>query len=289
MITIETPNITELLNDIGSLILLTGTDSFETAFYDTCQNAFSNDQCNVFIFDNDIETPPTCLLTTASQADIRDVTREASLEYVDKGYRTDPTLAWAYTQGLNQNTQHIRIVSPHRIENSHYRNRYYGRAQVRQKLTLITHSGGKVIYLNFYRTPDQSDFQSADKNLLAAIGSTLNNLVQKHLHLTQKKGYSRSIGSKAFSVEYRNQLITKMQKILVDDPAGLTPREAEVCAAIAIGLTAEGIALTFGVSVNTVATHRKRAYFKLGISSQNELFMLYHHAIASELSYSNFI
>jgi LuxR family transcriptional regulator, activator of tox operons len=51
----------------------------------------------------------------------------------------------------------------------------------------------------------------------------------------------------------------------------LSPRELDVCVLIATGLSSEGIALELGVSVNTILTYRKRAYARLGISSQNEL------------------
>jgi DNA-binding CsgD family transcriptional regulator len=43
---------------------------------------------------------------------------------------------------------------------------------------------------------------------------------------------------------------------------------------MAAGLTSERIALKLGVSLNTVLTYRKRAYFRLRISSQNDLLRL---------------
>lgn len=42
--------------------------------------------------------------------------------------------------------------------------------------------------------------------------------------------------------------------------------------AIACGNSTEGISLALGISKNTVSTHRKRAYSRLGISSQAEIF-----------------
>src|SRR5690606_4359226 len=54
----------------------------------------------------------------------------------------------------------------------------------------------------------------------------------------------------------------------------LSEREAEVCAGIALGMNSEGIGLTLGIKLSTVQTHRKRAYARLGISSQNELLKL---------------
>jgi LuxR family transcriptional regulator, activator of tox operons len=66
---------------------------------------------------------------------------------------------------------------------------------------------------------------------------------------------------------------TFVERLCRIDPS-LPPREAEVCGAIASGMTSEAIALTLGISVNTVLTYRKRAYMRLGVSSQNELMRL---------------
>ncbi len=67
----------------------------------------------------------------------------------------------------------------------------------------------------------------------------------------------------------------ELRSTLLKAPGALTQREAEICASIALGYTTLGISLKLGISINTVATHRKRAYAKLGISSQNELFARY--------------
>lgn len=54
----------------------------------------------------------------------------------------------------------------------------------------------------------------------------------------------------------------------------LSPRELEVCIRIMLGVTSEGIGIDLGISRNTVLTYRKRAYARLNISSQNQLFRL---------------
>ena len=54
----------------------------------------------------------------------------------------------------------------------------------------------------------------------------------------------------------------------------LPARELDVCVSIVNGVTSEGIALALNVSIDTVFTYRKRAYARLGISSQNELVKL---------------
>lgn len=55
---------------------------------------------------------------------------------------------------------------------------------------------------------------------------------------------------------------------------GMTRRELDVCARTLIGLTAEGIALDLNIKKTSVFTYRKRAYARLGISSQTQLFRL---------------
>ena len=62
---------------------------------------------------------------------------------------------------------------------------------------------------------------------------------------------------------------------------GLTPREAEVCASIVLGSKVTGTSRKLKISTHTVATHRKRAYSKLGIGSQNELFARYFDSLRS--------
>jgi DNA-binding CsgD family transcriptional regulator len=42
----------------------------------------------------------------------------------------------------------------------------------------------------------------------------------------------------------------------------LSEREIEICSEIVLGRTPEAIASKLGVSINTVLTHRKRAYAK---------------------------
>jgi len=53
---------------------------------------------------------------------------------------------------------------------------------------------------------------------------------------------------------------------------GLTGAEREIAQALGGGLTAEGIASRFRVSVKTVRTHIRHVYSKLEVSSREELF-----------------
>jgi len=55
-------------------------------------------------------------------------------------------------------------------------------------------------------------------------------------------------------------------------PDLLSPRESEVVQMILKGHSSLSISLTLGIALPTVKTHRKNAYAKLGISTQQQLF-----------------
>jgi DNA-binding CsgD family transcriptional regulator len=63
--------------------------------------------------------------------------------------------------------------------------------------------------------------------------------------------------------------------------AALTGRETEVCLRILSGFSSEAIAADLGISLHSALTYRKRAYDRLGISSQNELFGIVLRLMAS--------
>ena len=59
----------------------------------------------------------------------------------------------------------------------------------------------------------------------------------------------------------------------------LTRREREVIQYVLRGHSSGSIALNLDVSVTTIKTHRKRAYAKLNISSQSELFSMFLNCV----------
>jgi DNA-binding CsgD family transcriptional regulator len=55
----------------------------------------------------------------------------------------------------------------------------------------------------------------------------------------------------------------------------LTPREGEVVRLLLRGYSTKAAAARLGIAVATTALHRKRAYIKLRVCSQAELFYLF--------------
>jgi DNA-binding CsgD family transcriptional regulator len=75
-------------------------------------------------------------------------------------------------------------------------------------------------------------------------------------------------------VEDRAERIHELEQRFAARFPALTPREREVCARAAIGVSVEGAALDLGIATSSVLTYRKRAYQRLGISSAYELARL---------------
>jgi DNA-binding CsgD family transcriptional regulator len=81
----------------------------------------------------------------------------------------------------------------------------------------------------------------------------------------------------------RERLYRSVCEVLLKSGHGLTLRESQVCASIALGFRVTGASLKLNISPHTVATHRKRAYSKLGIAGQNELFACYFDSLRALL------
>lgn len=75
-------------------------------------------------------------------------------------------------------------------------------------------------------------------------------------------------------MEGRAQRIEELEQRFAARFPALTPREREVCARAAIGVSVEGAALDLAIATSSVLTYRKRAYQRLGISSAYELACL---------------
>lgn len=77
-----------------------------------------------------------------------------------------------------------------------------------------------------------------------------------------------------WSRQSKTAIGNKPTEIVLKDFASdiLSPREAEIVGLILKGHSSLSISLSLGIALPTVKTHRKNAYSKLGISTQQQLF-----------------
>jgi LuxR family transcriptional regulator, activator of tox operons len=144
------------------------------------------------------------------------------------------------------------------IAHSDYRRYCYTAVCLDHRVSLIDVRGDRTLRINLYRTRGDA-FTDEDIQHIADRAGLLLALTRRHADY--------GVISRQNSLGYYRDRLTVVAPML-------TPRETEVGAAIILGLTSEGIALELGISLNTVLTYKKRAYARLGISSQNELLRL---------------
>jgi DNA-binding CsgD family transcriptional regulator len=267
------------MNRIADLVGGIGNNCFDRTFYSFCHDLLQVDQCTVFRFDQ--QGVPQCLIAEAQDSQSRSLARQLASEYTEGAYRRDPNLALEQVSHPRQVPVVVRCVSPSSIQDRGYRRRFYDEALVRQELAMIAPMASETLYCSFYRTQTRSDFAQEDAGQLQQLGEILAQMLGKHaevMHL-RNRGEAPLPEPAHLNPERRARMLEDLRASLLKAPGGLTRREAEICASIALGYTTLGISLNLGISMNTVATHRKRAYAKLGISSQNELFARYFDSL----------
>jgi DNA-binding CsgD family transcriptional regulator len=261
-------------NDIAafaSLVEAVGRDDFGQFFFSFCNEKLGIDSCTVFRFGS--EHGPSCILADGgSDSNGRTRTRiakDVAAEYAAEGYRHCPhgaLLRSATDQPIT------RIYDPDQLGSRDYRRRYYARADVEHELLLAERLKGHVFYVGLYRGSGDK-FSAETAALLSLYAPFVLNCLVRHTEVMDTL-HPRAIWTRTTTDRIR-EMLPALCNTLLSDPGHLTRREAEICAWIMVGFSSTAISSGLGISFDTVKTHRKRAYAKLGIGSQNELFTRY--------------
>ncbi len=171
----------------------------------------------------------------------------------------DPALN--HLRGARSSEMRMGLLPREAIIDDWYRRFFFEDAKLAGKLSILNHDGGSEIYQNFYNRAGMSAFSSQEIENFASLSEVVSQCVIRHSELTRPASPPRPDH-------------TEISRLLARSAPSLTLREREVCARIVSGYTTEAIALGLGISTNSVATYRKRAYAKLGICSQHHLFLL---------------
>lgn len=133
-------------------------------------------------------------------------------------------------------------------------------------LALVRLDRGEMLELSLTR-PRSAGFADACANRLRAVLPVVERLLA--LHMAKVRTAEPGVAK----VPVLDQLIGSFGK------GALTNREQEVAQLVLKGHSIEATALSLGVSLPTVKTHRQNLYAKLGISTQQELFNLFLKSI----------
>ncbi len=150
-----------------------------------------------------------------------------------------------------------------------YKNYFFDRHDLIDKASTVGKLEQGSVYCNFYRMGRSGPYSKKDWNLLESILPLITTLISTHYRILQ-------LSSAGEQRPYRNarSLVHNIISKNVPPFSQLTPREREVCERILLGYTSVGIGLDLNIAQSSVVTYRRRAYEKLDISTQNELFTL---------------
>lgn len=243
---------------LASVISAIGQERFETRLADLLGAAANLDQINVVSLEGERSRP----LFSWHRA-CPEMASFLVGQYVsERFFQRDPTLdrlTRSKRQGLC-----LGLMRRGQIEDDWYRRHFFDDAQLEGKLSILDQTSPHTIYQNYYFAAGNEAFSLREVENLARLAETASQCILRHLELRSPPTDPSPAHPDPAAVS----------RILARRAPSLTMREREVCSRIVTGYTSEAIALDLGITANSVATYRKRAYAKLEICSQHQLFLL---------------
>lgn len=184
--------------------------------------------------------------------------------YARQYFRSDPTRQENFRNSADQHVALTHLRS-RELSQSSYRRECYDKPGIIERLSVNCKSNNCINSLNFYRTHREGPFEATDYDIAIETTALLLPFIKRHRAINVSPTTNRV------------ETLTRFARRLQDLPNRLAQREIEVCARALIGMSVEATALDLGIRPTSVTTYRQRAYQKLGISSQNELFALVLH------------
>jgi DNA-binding CsgD family transcriptional regulator len=245
--------------EIGTVISTVGTPQFEQALLGMARNVMRCSHVTAFARSASSANAPAPRVMVAVDEGSTAAARQLAATYIRRYWDLDPANALTEEQLRPGRGALLRLRS-HEIIDSDYRRDCYRSVDLIDRVSLVKVLGNEVVRINFYRSSLDGRFSGEDFALLATLADLSVAAVERHEALTALSFHDDQYD------RYCNRLALRAPD--------LSTRERQVCAQIVLGKRSHAIAREFGLSMNTVLSHRRRAYAKLKISSQNELFRL---------------
>ncbi|WP_339862949.1 LuxR C-terminal-related transcriptional regulator [Paremcibacter congregatus] len=260
----------EWLARLNAAIGTLGRDDFEDRLFALVNGAVRVDHCAVFIHNRDGTTAHLFTKSMLDAATCQNLTQA----YTEQFHARDPNLTGAPA------TEDARVTllphTPTSAYDAEYQARFFEATGLIDKMSSLLRRREYTIYCSFYRLRDSGCFSVAEGDALSRILPLLTNLIFKHARLLGAAEKETALDPIITQVPLSRSpdAMTNLLAGESDVFGRLTDRERQVCGRILQGYSSEAISLELKVAKSTIHTYRKRAYAKLGISSQNELFSL---------------
>ncbi|PPQ19020.1 LuxR family transcriptional regulator [Bradyrhizobium sp. AC87j1] len=238
---------TAAAGDITPAVLAIGRSDFPKVLIDTLRRQADVGHCMVFALSR--AGAATCLLDAGNIP----IGGDLGAAYAGQFHESDPNRD-ALFEGEGTAPIMLPSFAP-RMYGARYRKIFFHDSGIVDKCATAIWTGDTCFYVNFYRITSQGRFSAAQRQRLQAIAPAIGASIARHFQEKLAPDLSTLFATRA-------------------PLSNLTPREQEVCRRILLGFSSEAISQGLGISLHSTLTYRKRAYQRLGISSQNELFSI---------------
>lgn len=251
------------LEGLTQLCRCIGSPEFESRLLKLLNKVTPVDHCVVFTFGQG----GAGHLFTHGRMDVAEAQQLAD-DYVKHFHQQDPN--YQQIAGAAEGCEDCLIpLATDSGNDSFYKNHFFDRHDLIDKASTVGKVEQGSVYCNFYRMGRSGPYSDKDWQLLESILPLITTLISTHYRMLQLSPTDERR-------PYRNarSLVHNIISKSVSPFSQLTPRERQVCERILLGYTSVGIGLDLEIAQSSVVTYRRRAYEKLTISTQNELFTL---------------
>lgn len=259
------------MDGLDQAILRVGHPAFADALMAHLRRIAAVDHCMVFAFTTDRNAQ--CLLDVGSIATGNDL----GDAYAGHFHANDPNKEAMFNRDSSTDPILMPFVARGMYRRD-YRKLFFDDSGIVDKFAAALWHDGVCIYTNFYRVTASGRYSEPQIAALHRASPVLAATIARHCQL--------SLAAKSPEPQDATGLLR--QAFAMAPLNRLTARERDVCANILLGFSSEAIACELAISLNSVLTYRRRAYQRLGITSQNELFSIVMTQLASQSSHVPF-
>ncbi|MEM7277306.1 MAG: LuxR C-terminal-related transcriptional regulator [Pseudomonadota bacterium] len=237
-----------------------GSEQFADELLSFLNQVTPIDSCVVFTYAE--ETGPGHLFTHGQME--QELAESLASDYVKRYHKDDPNF-----ETLSSDEE-LDAMTPLPLDVDYapaYRNYFFDRVGLADKAAAIGQVEDGRVYCNFYRMTDSGAYSDIERDQLTEVLPIATSLIARHYDLLHARN---QLPEKRTS----RSLVHNIISMKAGPFSKLTNREREVCERILLGYTSVGIGLDLEIAPSSVVTYRRRAYAKLGIATQNELFSL---------------
>ncbi|MCP3464022.1 MULTISPECIES: helix-turn-helix transcriptional regulator [unclassified Bradyrhizobium] len=248
--------------DVTSAVLAIGRPDFPDVLIDTLRGQAGVGHCMVFAL---TRSGGACCLLDAGNIPIGG---DLGAAYAGQFHESDPNRDALFEGQERAGPIMLPAFAP-RMYDARYRKIFFQDSGIVDKVATAIWVDDTCFYVNFYRIAAQGRFTDTQLDRLQHIAPAIGASVARHFQQATTSTLEQNLAA-----------LFATRAPLAD----LTRREQEVCRRILLGLSSEAISQALGISLHSTLTYRKRAYERLGISSQNELFAIVLRLLAGPRS-----